>query len=188
MLAYSVRDQGRETDQFPDNLCLPRGTIRGIKVAPRRLLRFPQWGTSHAVFPRGKVQCQLRPNVNLPFTRRKKPWGFLHEGTSFASSGGVHGSGRCSLGRKCRMGMAVGFAHRQRCTLVYPCVAKSRHRHAYFRLGSRVSLSKFDPKEYADMLVRSRAQSIVCYCQSHVGLFNYPTKVGKQHAAPLAAT
>lgn len=43
-------------------------------------------------------------------------------------------------------------------------------------------LSKFDPKHYAAMLVRSRAQSIVCYCQSHVGLFNYPTKVGRQHA------
>ncbi len=44
-------------------------------------------------------------------------------------------------------------------------------------------LSKFDPAEYARMLVRSRSQSIVCYCQSHVGLFNYPTKVGKEHAA-----
>jgi hypothetical protein len=44
-------------------------------------------------------------------------------------------------------------------------------------------LSKFDPQEYAQMLERSRAQSIVCYCQSHVGLFNYPTKVGKQHEA-----
>ncbi len=44
-------------------------------------------------------------------------------------------------------------------------------------------LSQFDPHEYADMLERSRAQSIVCYCQSHVGLFNYPTKVGKQHEA-----
>lgn len=44
-------------------------------------------------------------------------------------------------------------------------------------------LSKFDPHEYAQNLVRSRAQSIVCYCQSHVGLFNYPTKVGRQHAA-----
>lgn len=44
-------------------------------------------------------------------------------------------------------------------------------------------LAKFDPKQYAAMLLRSRAQSIVCYCQSHVGLFNYPTRVGKQHAA-----
>ena len=44
-------------------------------------------------------------------------------------------------------------------------------------------LSEFNPAEYADMLVRSRSQSIVCYCQSHVGLFNYPTKIGKQHSA-----
>jgi len=44
-------------------------------------------------------------------------------------------------------------------------------------------LSKFDPDEYVARLVESRAQSIVCYAQSHVGLFNYPTKVGKQHAA-----
>src|SRR4051812_24709587 len=42
-------------------------------------------------------------------------------------------------------------------------------------------LSEFDPDQYVDALVRSRAQSIVCYAQSHVGLFNYPTKVGKQH-------
>lgn len=42
-------------------------------------------------------------------------------------------------------------------------------------------LSQFDPQQYVEMLVKSRAQSIVCYCQSHVGLFNYPTKVGQQH-------
>jgi hypothetical protein len=47
----------------------------------------------------------------------------------------------------------------------------------------REFLSQFDARAYAETLVRSRAQSIVCYCQSHVGLFNYPTKVGKQHAA-----
>lgn len=44
-------------------------------------------------------------------------------------------------------------------------------------------LSKFDPRQYADMLVKSRAQSVVCYCQSHAGLFNYPTKVGRPHQA-----
>ena len=33
-----------------------------------------------------------------------------------------------------------------------------------------------------EALVQSRAQSIVCYAHSHVGLFNYPTKVGRQHA------
>ena len=42
-------------------------------------------------------------------------------------------------------------------------------------------LSEFDPNAYADALVASRSQSIVCYCQSHVGLFNYPTKIGQQH-------
>ncbi|MBK9138494.1 MAG: beta-galactosidase [Verrucomicrobia bacterium] len=43
-------------------------------------------------------------------------------------------------------------------------------------------LSEFDPEEYVRALVTSRAQSVVCYAQSHVGLFNYPTKVGRQHA------
>jgi len=42
-------------------------------------------------------------------------------------------------------------------------------------------LSRFDPQEYARALVTSKSQSIVCYAQSHVGLFNYPTKVGQQH-------
>lgn len=44
-------------------------------------------------------------------------------------------------------------------------------------------LSQFDPQQYADALAESRAQSVVCYCQSHVGLFNYPTNIGKQHGA-----
>jgi hypothetical protein len=42
-------------------------------------------------------------------------------------------------------------------------------------------LSEFDPDNYVEQLVKSRAQSIVLYAQSHVGLFNYPTKVGRQH-------
>jgi hypothetical protein len=42
-------------------------------------------------------------------------------------------------------------------------------------------LSEFSADAYVDALVKSRAQSIVCYAQSHVGLFNYPTKVGQQH-------
>ena len=42
-------------------------------------------------------------------------------------------------------------------------------------------LSQFDADQYVEMLVKSRAQSIVAYGQSHVGLFNYPTKVGQQH-------
>jgi hypothetical protein len=43
-------------------------------------------------------------------------------------------------------------------------------------------LSEFDADRTVEALVQSRAQSIVCYAQSHVGLFNYPTKVGRQHA------
>jgi Hypothetical glycosyl hydrolase 6/Beta-galactosidase trimerisation domain len=43
-------------------------------------------------------------------------------------------------------------------------------------------LAKFDAQRYARALVEAKAQSIVAYAQSHVGLFNYPTKVGKQHA------
>ncbi len=42
-------------------------------------------------------------------------------------------------------------------------------------------LSEFNADTYVDMLVKARAQSIVAYAQSHVGLFNYPTKVGQQH-------
>jgi hypothetical protein len=42
-------------------------------------------------------------------------------------------------------------------------------------------LSRFDAGRYVAMLVRAHAQSIVAYAMSHVGLFNYPTKVGRQH-------
>jgi hypothetical protein len=42
-------------------------------------------------------------------------------------------------------------------------------------------LSEFDTKTYVSMLKKARAQSVVAYAQSHVGLFNYPTKVGQQH-------
>ena len=42
-------------------------------------------------------------------------------------------------------------------------------------------LSRFDAGQYVAMLVKARAQSIVAYAMSHVGLFNYPTKVGRQH-------
>ncbi len=42
-------------------------------------------------------------------------------------------------------------------------------------------LSRFDADQYVAMLVKARAQSIVAYAMSHVGLFNYPTKVGRQH-------
>jgi len=42
-------------------------------------------------------------------------------------------------------------------------------------------LSRFDPDRYVAMLVRAQAQSIVAYAMSHAGLFNYPTKVGREH-------
>jgi len=42
-------------------------------------------------------------------------------------------------------------------------------------------LSRFDPDRYVAMLVQARAQSIVAYAMSHTGLFNYPTKVGREH-------
>ena len=42
-------------------------------------------------------------------------------------------------------------------------------------------LSRFDPDDYVRALVTSRAESIVLYAHSHVGLFNYPTAVGQQH-------
>ena len=42
-------------------------------------------------------------------------------------------------------------------------------------------LSQFDADQYVERLLQSRAQSVVCYAQSHVGLFNYPTKVGQHH-------
>jgi hypothetical protein len=42
-------------------------------------------------------------------------------------------------------------------------------------------LARFNADRYVEMLVKARAQSIVAYAMSHVGLFNYPTKVGRQH-------
>lgn len=42
-------------------------------------------------------------------------------------------------------------------------------------------LSEIDPGQFVRTLKRSKAQSIVLYCHSHVGLFNHPTKVGKHH-------
>jgi hypothetical protein len=42
-------------------------------------------------------------------------------------------------------------------------------------------LTKVNVDQYVTMLARARAQSIVAYAMSHVGLFNYPTKVGRQH-------
>jgi hypothetical protein len=42
-------------------------------------------------------------------------------------------------------------------------------------------LSRVDVNQYVAMLAKARAQSIVAYAMSHVGLFNYPTKIGLQH-------
>jgi hypothetical protein len=42
-------------------------------------------------------------------------------------------------------------------------------------------LSQLDVRQYIRLLKEARAQSIVAYAMSHVGLFNYPTKVGRQH-------
>lgn len=42
-------------------------------------------------------------------------------------------------------------------------------------------LSKFDPDEYVRILKLSQVQSAVVYAHSHVGLCNFPTKVGQTH-------
>src|SRR3954453_17474313 len=42
-------------------------------------------------------------------------------------------------------------------------------------------LSRVDVDQYVAMLTKAWAQSIVAYAMSHVGLFNYPTRVGRQH-------
>ena len=42
-------------------------------------------------------------------------------------------------------------------------------------------LSQFDPDTFVGMLKKAQAQSVVLYAQSHVGIFNYPTKVGAMH-------
>lgn len=44
-------------------------------------------------------------------------------------------------------------------------------------------LSKLDIRDYVRLLKQAKAQSVVAYAQSHTGLFNYPTKVGRQHKA-----
>ena len=42
-------------------------------------------------------------------------------------------------------------------------------------------LSQFDPDEYVRILKLSQVQSAVVYAHSHVGLCNFPTKVGQTH-------
>ncbi len=47
-------------------------------------------------------------------------------------------------------------------------------------------LSRLDPVEYVRLLKLSGAQSTVLYSQSHTGLTNFPTKVGRQHRGMVA--
>ena len=42
-------------------------------------------------------------------------------------------------------------------------------------------LSEFDPETYVSMLRLSQVKSAVVYAQSHVGLCNFPTQVGRTH-------
>ena len=44
-------------------------------------------------------------------------------------------------------------------------------------------LAQFDPSEYLENLKRAKIQNAMIYFQSHVGLCNFPTKVGKMHNA-----
>ena len=44
-------------------------------------------------------------------------------------------------------------------------------------------LSEFSPEEYVKNLKKAKIQNAMLYFQSHVGLCNYPTKVGKMHNA-----
>lgn len=44
-------------------------------------------------------------------------------------------------------------------------------------------LSEFSPEEYVNNLKKAKIQNAMLYFQSHVGLCNYPTKVGKIHNA-----
>jgi hypothetical protein len=63
------------------------------------------------------------------------------------------------------------------------------YKHAYRRavIDMHISdwdekfLSEVDPAQFVATLKKSKAQSIVLYCHSHVGLFNHPTQVGRHH-------
>lgn len=46
-------------------------------------------------------------------------------------------------------------------------------------------LSEFSPEEYVANLKKAKIQNAMLYFQSHVGLCNYPTKIGKMHNAFL---
>src|SRR5262245_13385381 len=65
------------------------------------------------------------------------------------------------------------------------------YRHAYRRSVVDIHimdwndefLSKLDPVEYVRTLKLADVQSTVLYAQSHTGLANFPTKVGREHRA-----
>ena len=42
-------------------------------------------------------------------------------------------------------------------------------------------LAHYDPKAMADLYERANLTSVMLYCNSHMGLCNWPTKVGKMH-------
>lgn len=44
-------------------------------------------------------------------------------------------------------------------------------------------MSRFDPEDYVDNLVRGEVDNAMIYLQSHVGLCYYPTKIGHMHKA-----
>src|ERR1044071_4297262 len=44
-------------------------------------------------------------------------------------------------------------------------------------------LSEFDPKTYVEMLRLAQVKSSVVVAQSHVGIANFPTQVGRAHRA-----
>jgi hypothetical protein len=44
-------------------------------------------------------------------------------------------------------------------------------------------LSEFSPETYVENLKKAKIQGAMIYVQSHVGLTNYPTRVGKMHNA-----
>jgi hypothetical protein len=44
-------------------------------------------------------------------------------------------------------------------------------------------LTRYDPARMAELYERARVDGVMFYCKSHVGLCNWPTKVGKIHPA-----
>lgn len=44
-------------------------------------------------------------------------------------------------------------------------------------------LSKLDPSKFVKTIARAKCDSFILYCNSHVGLANYPSKIGPVHRA-----